>query len=115
MTPTGTAPAAEIPAFTIAVEVLLALPERAWSMRMTLADGAVVADAVRQARLNPNWPRLPQIDASNYSYGIYGRPVTLATLLRDGDRIDLLRPLVADPMDQRRRRAALNRLTVKKD
>ena len=86
---------------TIAVEVLLALPERAWSVRLTLADGAVVADALHQA-----WPQLPQINAGDYSYGIYGRLVTPTTLLRDGDRIELLRSLVADPMDQRRRRAA---------
>ena len=86
---------------TIKVEVLLALPERAWSVRLMLADGAVVADALQQA-----WPQLPQINASDYSYGIYGRLVTPATLLRDGDRIELLRLLVADPMDQRWRRAA---------
>ena len=92
MTPTGA---------TIKVEVLLALPEHAWSVVLTLADGAVVADALQQA-----WPQLPQIDASEYSYGIYGRLVTPATLLREGDRIELLRFLVADPMEQRRRRAA---------
>ena len=88
-------------ASTLAIEVLLACPERAWSVVLSLADGAVVADALQQAL-----PRLPQINASDYSYGICGRLVTPATLLRDGDRIELLRALVADPMDQRRRRAA---------
>ena len=86
---------------TIKVEVLLGLPERAWSVVLMLADGAVVGDALQQAR-----SQLPQINASDYSYGIYGRLVTQATLLRDGDRIELLRFLVADPMEQRRRRAA---------
>ena len=85
---------------TIKVEVLLALPEHAWSVVLTLADDAVVADALQQA-----WPQLPQLNASQYSYGIYGRLVTPATLLRDGDRIELLRFLVADPMEQRQRRA----------
>lgn len=83
------------------IEVLLALPERAWSVLLSLPDGATVAEALEQAR-----PRLPQLTESEWSYGIHGRLVTPATLLRDGDRIELLRPLLADPMDQRRRRAA---------
>jgi putative ubiquitin-RnfH superfamily antitoxin RatB of RatAB toxin-antitoxin module len=101
MTPSGTLVAATDGASTIRVEVLLALPERAISVELVLADGAVVADAAQQAL-----PRLAPEDATGFSYGIYGRLVMPATLLRDGDRIELLRPLVADPMDQRRRRAA---------
>jgi len=101
MVPDETIETARIPAPTIQVEVLLALPERAWSVQLSLADGATVAEALEQAL-----PRLPQLPGAEWSYGIYGRLVTSATLLRNGDRIELLRPLLADPMDQRRRRAA---------
>ena len=101
MTPAESIEAAPIPAPTIRVEVLLALPERAWSVQLSLLDGATVSEALEQS-----WPQLPQLRDSEWTYGSYGRLVTLATLLRDGDRIELLRPLLADPMDQRRRRAA---------
>lgn len=87
-------------ATTIQVEVLLALPDRAWSVPLLLADGATVGDALQQAT-----PQLPSLLDIDWSYGIFGRLVTAATLLRDGDRVELLRPLQADPMDQRRRRA----------
>lgn len=93
--------AAKVGPATIAVEVLLALPQRAWSVMLSLADGATVGDALEHATA-----QLPQLAETGWRYGIHGRLVTLKTLLRDGDRIELLRPLLADPMDQRRRRAA---------
>ena len=107
---TETIPAAPGRALTIQVEVLLALPERAWSMVLELAAGASVAEALELAQ-----PQFPQFPPTQWSHAIYGRPVTLGTVLRDGDRIELLRPLIADPMDQRRRRAVQHPLTVRKD
>jgi putative ubiquitin-RnfH superfamily antitoxin RatB of RatAB toxin-antitoxin module len=101
MVPDETSDVVTIPAPTIQVEVLLALPERAWSVQLSLTDGATVAEALEEAL-----PRLPQLPEAEWSYGIHGRLVTPATLLRNGDRIEFLRPLLADPMDQRRRRAA---------
>ena len=95
-----TIPAAPGRASTIRVEVLLALPERAWSVVLELAAGASVGEALELALA-----QLPPLPPTQWSHAIYGRPVTLGTGLRDGDRIELLRPLIADPMDQRRRRA----------
>jgi putative ubiquitin-RnfH superfamily antitoxin RatB of RatAB toxin-antitoxin module len=109
MAPVETIEAATIPAPTIQVEVLLALPERAWSVQLSLLDGATVFEALEQAR-----PQFPQLPETEWIYGIYGRLVTSATLLRDGDRIELLRPLLADPMDQRRQRASRNPRMVRK-
>lgn len=101
MAPDETIETATVPAPMLRVEVVLALPERAWSVLLMLVDGATVSEALERA-----WPQFPQMPETAWSYGIYGRPVTPATLLRDGDRIELLRSLLADPMDQRRRRAA---------
>lgn len=105
MTPTQTLSPESIATSTssmnLKVEVLLAMPNRAWSVALTLPAGATVGEALELAR-----PQLPPLDGTDWSYGIYGRLVTPDTLLRDGDRIELLRPLLADPMDQRRRRAA---------
>ena len=109
MKSTKTSTAETIRAATVQVEVLLALPERAWSILLSLAEGATVGEALELAR-----PQLPLLAPTQWSYAIYGRPVTPATLLRDGDRIELLRPLLADPMDQRRRRAANHSLVAKK-
>ncbi len=86
----------------IRVEVLLALPDRAWSVPLLLVDGATVGDALEKAT-----PSLPSLAEIAWSYGIFGRLVSTSMMLRDGDRVEVLRPLQADPMDQRRRRASM--------
>jgi len=48
--------------------------------------------------------RLPQIDIERV--GVWGRPVSPQTLLRDHDRVEIYRPLLADPKQVRRERAA---------
>jgi hypothetical protein len=48
----------------------------------------------------------PEINLVTQPVGIYGKKKTLDTLLRDRDRIEIYRPLVADPKDSRRKRAA---------
>jgi putative ubiquitin-RnfH superfamily antitoxin RatB of RatAB toxin-antitoxin module len=81
----------------IGVEVIRAWPRRFESVRLQLADGACLHDAVEQA----GWAG----DDEAVAYAIHGQRVTADTVLRDGDRVELLRPLVADPKDARRRRA----------
>jgi hypothetical protein len=78
------------------VEVVSALPGGQQVRRITLADGATVRDALRAAGMPEDLPA-----------GIFGRVVAPGTLLRDGDRVELYRPLAADPKAMRRRRAAL--------
>ncbi|WLI91420.1 RnfH family protein [Massilia sp. R2A-15] len=46
------------------------------------------------------------IDLATTPVGIYGKKKPLDTVLRERDRIELYRPLVADPKDSRRRRAS---------
>ncbi|HEY2346309.1 MAG TPA: RnfH family protein [Xanthomonadaceae bacterium] len=84
------------------VEVVYALPERAWSVLLDLPAGATAADALaRSAFAN----RIPGFDQACVTCAIYGKAITLATLLREGDRLELLRPLKADPKQARRQRA----------
>lgn len=66
-----------------------------------LPDGSTVADAVTGSRLLERH----HVDAATLSCAIHGERVDPATPLADGDRVELLRPLVADPKDARRRRA----------
>ncbi|MBN6148777.1 RnfH family protein [Xanthomonas sp. AmX2] len=79
------------------VEVVLAWPERFVSRQLHLPAGATVADAVAAAALPE-----ASVDMPCAVHGIVAAP---GQALRDGDRVELLRPLLADPKDARRRRA----------
>ena len=79
------------------VEVVMAWPRRFESTWLELADGATVGDAVERCGL--------LLDEA-VALAVHGVRVEPDAALRDGDRIELLRPLQADPKDARRRRAA---------
>ena len=84
------------------VEVVYALPNRAWSVVLELPSGAIASEAVVRSGFAT---QVADFDASGLSYAIFGKPITATTVLRDGDRLELLRPLVVDPKQARRRRA----------
>lgn len=79
------------------VEVVLAWPRRAESVTVDLAPGARVADAVAAA----GWNEV----AAATGYAIFGQRAGADTVLGEGDRVELLRPLQADPKEARRKRA----------
>ena len=80
------------------VEVVCALPRRETVLSVSLPDGATVLDALLKAGLG-----------KENSVGIFGEPATLETRLRDGDRVEVYRPLQIDPKEARRKRAKLAR------
>jgi uncharacterized protein len=84
------------------VEVAYAGPEAQILVRVTLPDGATSGDAIRAAGVAA---RLPGVEIGERNVGIWSRVCGLAAPLRDGDRVEIYRPLVADPKDARRRRA----------
>jgi putative ubiquitin-RnfH superfamily antitoxin RatB of RatAB toxin-antitoxin module len=84
----------------IAVEVVLALPGRVLLKRLMLDAGATAAEAVRVAGL-----RQDGLPVDLQRLGIFGRRVAPDQPLRDGDRVEIYRPLVLDPKEARRRRA----------
>ena len=86
------------------VEVVCALPQRQERMLLELAPGSTVREAIRASGL---LQRLPQIELGRA--GVWGRPVSPETLLRDRDRVEIYRPLIADPKEVRRERAARTR------
>jgi putative ubiquitin-RnfH superfamily antitoxin RatB of RatAB toxin-antitoxin module len=86
------------------VSVALALPGRQEVVKLELPEGATVADAVAAARLSE---RFPGIDVAALATGIWSRPRPPGTVLRDGDRVELYRPLQVDAKAQRRARAGL--------
>ena len=87
---------------TIDVEVAYAERDRQFLRRLTLPAGATIADAIVASGLEAEFG----IDASSLSTGVWSKPKPRETPLADGDRVELYRPLLADPKEARRRRAA---------
>lgn len=83
---------------SLRIEVLRALPGRLERCALELAEGATVRTALAAAGL-----------AAPHGAGIFGRRVPLDTPLADGDRVEIYRPLSADPKAARRRRALSRR------
>jgi uncharacterized protein len=75
----------------VAAEVALELPA-----------GAAAIDAIRASGL---LERFPELDLSVQAIGVWGRPCALDARLREGDRVEIYRPLVMDPNEARRLRA----------
>lgn len=86
----------------IVVEVAYALPEKQYLQRVTLEEGATVEEAIRASGL---LMLRSDIDLTKNKVGIYSRPVKLADAVKDGDRVEIYRPLIADPKELRRQRA----------
>ena len=84
------------------VEVAYVEPGRQFLQAVELPAGATVADALAASGLAQQFP---QLDLGNCKLGLFSRPATSVTLLRDGDRVEVYRPLVANPKDVRRARA----------
>jgi len=88
----------------IRVLVALALPERQEVLELEMPEGSTVGDAIVAAKLGE---RFPGIGAADLEAGVWSRVASAATVLRDGDRVELYRALKADPKDARRARARL--------
>ena len=86
------------------VEVIYALPQKQERVLLDLPPDSTVQDALQASGL---LQRLPQIEFGRL--GVWGRPVTPETRLRDRDRVEIYRPLIADPKEVRRERAAKTR------
>lgn len=86
----------------VSVTVAFALPERQWVLAVKLGPGSTVADAIARSGIRElAGDRLP----AELRTGVFGRLCTPDTLLRDGDRVEIYRPLECDPKEVRRRRA----------
>jgi putative ubiquitin-RnfH superfamily antitoxin RatB of RatAB toxin-antitoxin module len=85
------------------VWVVYALPDRQAVEELELPESATVAEAVARSGL---LQRFPQIGARPLACAIFGRAVADSQVLRTGDRVEILRPLLVDPKESRRRAAA---------
>lgn len=84
------------------VEVAYAKPEVQVIVPLELPEGATAEAAIRASGL---LARFPEIELAANKIGIFGKPCGLGQGLRPGDRVEIYRPLLADPKEARRGRA----------
>ncbi len=86
----------------ISIEVVYALPHEQILLKLQLPQHTTVAEAIR---LSGVMEKYPDIDMDKNKFGIYGKLTRADVVLRDKDRIEVYRPLLADPKEVRRKRA----------
>ncbi|MDP1772042.1 MAG: RnfH family protein [Methylobacter sp.] len=84
------------------VEVAYAKPEQQVIVTVAMEEGATVEAAIESSGL---LELFPEIAMSELKVGIFGVACKLDQLVREGDRIEIYRPLVHDPKEARRQRA----------
>ena len=86
----------------IKIEIAYALPHSHYLKTLTVDTGSTVQTAILQSGILQQYA---EIDLRENKVGVYGRPVKLTDALKNGDRIEIYRPLLADPKEIRRKRA----------
>ena len=89
------------------IEVVFALPQRCWRRRVTLAEGATAAEALAASGLETVYRE--HAGEGTPPLGLYGRKVRPAQVLKSCDRLEIYRPLTADPRQRRRARVDARR------
>ena len=84
------------------ITVCYALPDARFLVQLDVAADTTIAQAIAASGV---LARFPEIDLTRNKLGLFGKLKPADTVLRDGDRIEIYRPLQADPMESRRRRA----------
>lgn len=88
---------------TITVEVAYALPQKQAIVEVTVPEGSTVLDAARESGIAKQFEG---VDLDNAKFGIFGKVSSPKQVLREGDRVEIYRPLIADPKEVRKARAA---------
>lgn len=96
---------------SIRVEVAYALPERQEIVALDVPAGTSVEEAIHRSGILEEFP---EIDLAENKIGVFGRLYPLTRVLEAGDRVEIYRPLKADPKEVRRRLAAEGRTMGKK-
>lgn len=87
----------------IDIEVCYVSSENTLILQLNMTSGSAIINAIEDSQILHT---CPEIDFSQCKVGIFGKIKLLNTVLQQGDRIEIYRPLIADPMEARRRRAA---------
>lgn len=95
---------------SIQLEVTYAKPEKQEVVSLRLPAGSTIKQAIEASGL---MARYPEIDLAKTKVGIYGKLSRMDTVVRDRDRVELYRPLIADPKEVRKQRAAEGKVMKK--
>ena len=91
---------------TITIEVAYALPDEQVVLSLEVPEDVVVEDAIKRSAI---LERYPQIDLNTDKVGIFGKICKLNSNLRNKDRIEIYRKIIADPKESRRQKAEMER------
>jgi putative ubiquitin-RnfH superfamily antitoxin RatB of RatAB toxin-antitoxin module len=94
----------------ILVEVAYALPKQQLILELMVPEGTTAEQAVQQSGM---LAKFPDIDLAQNKLGIFGKLIKGDTVLRERDRVEIYRPLIADPKEVRRQRAAEGKVMKK--
>ena len=86
------------------IEVVYALPDRHELMNLDLPEDSTVMQAVEASGLLQKYPDIEP--GGRNKLGVFAKLVKADTLLRERDRVEIYRPLIADPKEVRRQKAA---------
>ena len=86
----------------LAVEVVYAMPDQQVLLAVDVEEGATAREAIAACGI---LDRFPELDLARMTIGIFGRTTGPETRLKNGDRVEIYRPLLADPKEVRRKRA----------
>ncbi len=85
---------------TISVEVAFAKPDKQVILPLVVPVATTVEQAIEKSGI---LKQFEEIDLSKNWVGIFSQPCALSTALREGDRVEIYRPLIVDPKESRRR------------
>jgi hypothetical protein len=88
----------------IHVEVVYARPDEQVLLALDVEPGATVEQVIVRSGMTD---RFPEIGSAPARVGLFGRLTELTAQVREGDRIEIYRPLIANPKEQRQARARL--------
>ena len=88
---------------SITVEVAYARPDEQIILKVQLPVGATIEKAIEQSGM---LTRYPELGTRQGKVGIFGKLKPVSHMLREGDRVEIYRPLIADPKEVRKLRAA---------
>lgn len=92
------------------VEVIYSLPEKSEIVPLDLPEGSTVMQALEASGL---LAKHPEIDVKKNKFGIYAKLAKIDAVLRERDRVEIYRPLIADPKEVRKQRAAEGKVMKK--
>ena len=89
------------------IEIAFALPNEQIIIPLDIEGDVSIADAIKRSHI---LERFPEIDLAENKVGVFGKLMRLEDELRDGDRVEIYRKLIANPKQARKNRAEKNKV-----